>query len=174
MPQGAIYMGTFSKIFAPGVRLGWVVAHNKVIDKLAIGMQCTDQCPNSFTQRIVHEYARRGWIEEQVAESVKIYRRKRDLLLEALKRYLPPEASWTVPRGGFFLWVRLPEDVDTYSMFKPAVEEELVAYAAGSSFYPDRRKTSELRLAYSQVKPELIDEGVRRLGRAIDKHRASR
>ena len=171
MPEGAIYMGTFSKIFAPGVRLGWAVAHPQVIDKMAIGMQCTDQCPNSFTQRIVYEYARRGWIGEQVSRATKIYKRKRDLMLKALKKHLPSEADWTVPRGGFFLWVRLPKDVDTYTMFKPAVEEELVAYAAGSSFYPDRRRTSELRLAYSQVQPELIEEGISRLGRAIEKHR---
>lgn len=171
MPEEAIYMGTFSKIFAPGVRLGWAAAHPRVIEKMAVGMQSTDQCPNPFTQRMVYEYARRGWIEDQVKEARKIYQNKRDMMLEALEKHLPAEATWTVPKGGFFLWVRLPQEVDTYTMFKSAVEQELVAYAAGSSFYPDRRRTSELRLAYSQVRPELIEEGVRRLARAIEKHR---
>ncbi len=174
MPDMAIYMGTFSKIFAPGVRLGWAVAHPRVIDKMAVGMQCTDQCPNPFTQRIVYEYARRGWIEDQVREAREIYRRKRDMMLDALRKHLPAEATWTVPRGGFFLWVRLPHDVDTYAMFKAAVEEDHVAYAAGSSFYSDRRSTSELRLAYSQVQPDLIDEGIRRLAHAIEKQRSRR
>jgi len=169
-----IHLGTFSKIFSPGLRLGWSIAAPPVTEKLLIFKQGTDQCSNSLGQMMAVEYGRRGLIERQIAVTRASLKAKRRLTLEALERHFGSDISYTVPQGGFYTWATLPEGIDTVRMLERAVKEHLVAYVAGPSFYVDRSGQNQLRICFSLVKPELIDEGIRRLRAATEQERSSR
>ncbi|MBZ4653118.1 MAG: PLP-dependent aminotransferase family protein [Peptococcaceae bacterium] len=162
-----IYLGTFSKIFSPGVRLGWIAAHPKLIETLILFKQGSDQTSSSLSQLLAYEAGKRGLIEKQIAMTCAGLKQKRDLTISALQKYFKDRATWNEPEGGYYVWVQLKDQVDTLKRLAPAVINHKVAYVAGSSFYPDRRGENCLRVCYSLAKESDIDEGIRRLAQAF-------
>jgi 2-aminoadipate transaminase len=166
-PENVIFLHTFSKIFAPGARLGWVAADTEIVEKLGLAKLGTDQCANTLTQRLVYDYGRHGYIEDQVKCAIDLYRRKRDRMEEAMRRHFPADTQWVHPLGGFFVWVELPEGVDTEALLPLAIEREKTAFVAGPPFFADRRGKNFMRLSFSFVPEKSIEEAIERLGRAI-------
>ena len=162
-----IYLSTFSKVLAPGLRLGWIVAPPDVITHLVQLKQSTDLHTSSFTQMVAYEVARDGFMEEHVKLIRKVYKERRDAMLEALHDYFPSEVSWTHPHGGLFLWVTLPPGIDTMKLLDTALRQD-VAFVPGDPFFPSGQETgSHMRLNFSNARPEQIREGVRRLSIAV-------
>jgi 2-aminoadipate transaminase len=161
-PETVVQAGTTSKTFFPGVRLGWAVGPAAVSAQLVSAKQNTDQCASALGQRLFEEYVRRGWIEEQLAQSRSLYRRKCGRMLAALERSMPAGVRWTRPEGGFFSWLTLPEGGDAVDLARRAVERG-VGVVPGSPFYPDGRGGDNVRLSFSTVDEALIDEGIERL-----------
>jgi 2-aminoadipate transaminase len=157
-----VQAGTTSKTFFPGVRLGWAAAPSDVAAQLVAAKQNTDQCAGALGQRLYEEYVRRGWIDEQLAQSRILYRRKCERTLAALERFMPETARWTTPSGGFFSWLTLSEDVDTTELARQAVDRG-VAIVPGSLFYADGRGANNVRLSFSLVDETLIEDGIERL-----------
>ncbi len=166
-PGNVVFLHTFSKIFAPGARLGWVAADSELIENLGLAKLGTDQCANTLTQRLVCDYGRHGYIEDQVKSSIELYRRKRDRMEAAMRRHFPPEAKWVHPLGGFFVWVALPEGIDTEALLPFAIEREKTAFVAGPPFFADRSGKNFMRLSFSFVPEDRIEEAIERLARAI-------
>ncbi len=166
--RNVIGFKTFSKILAPGTRLGWIVAAPEIIAKFVVAKQAMDLCSNVFCQAWVAEYLKTGAIYAHIEETRKLYREKRDRMVAALEREMPrrPDLKWTEPEGGLFLWVSLPAGIDTEKMFLRAIEKK-VAYVVGSAFYFDEPERNAMRLNFSYPSLEEIDEGVRRLAEAI-------
>jgi 2-aminoadipate transaminase len=165
-PENVIYLGTLSKVFSPGVRLGWALAEPGVIQRLVLVKEAADLCTSSFMQLVGEQYLSGDRWRENLAGLVDIYRRRRDAMLEALPQHFPPEARWTTPSGGFYVWVTLPEYFDTQAMLAAAVERR-VAYVPGTAFYPDGSGHDKLRLAFCYPTETNITEGVRRLGELL-------
>ena len=165
-----IYLSTFSKTLAPGLRLGWIVAPAEVIAKLVQLKQGADLHTSTFVQMVAYEVARDNFLDEHIKLIRKVYGERRDVMLEALSEYFPPEVTWTRPQGGLFLWVTLPEGMDCHQLFEAAIKEN-VAFVAGDSFYAANGFAEEgrrhFRLNFSNAKPEQIREGIRRLAVAI-------
>jgi len=161
-----IYLGTFSKILSPGIRLGWAVAPRPVLEKMNLGKQGADLCSSSLTQLFVASYFQAGSWRRYVAELSDLYRRRRDVMLDALAEHLPPEARWTRPEGGMFVWVTLPDYIDTTDLLARALRED-VAFVPGRAAYLDGRGGSEMRLNFSGVSEDEIREGVRRIGKVV-------
>ncbi len=159
---------TFSKILAPGTRLGWIAARPELISKFVVAKQAMDLCSNVFAQAWVAEYLKTGAIYAHIEETRALYRAKRDRMIAALEEFMPerPDLRWTRPEGGLFLWLRLPEYIDTERMFLAAIEKK-VAYVVGSAFYFDSPERNAMRINFSYPSLEQIDEGVRRLAEAI-------
>lgn len=161
------YLGSYSKVFLPGIRVGWIVGDETVIQKLAIAKQGTDLCGGSFGQQLVLEFHRRNLLDPLLVELKSLYRGKRDLMLAGLGEHFPDEVEWTYPEGGFFIWVTLPPYLDAQAILLDAMEEERVAYVGGGAFFADGTGKNTIRLAYSQASDEQIVEGTRRLGRFL-------
>ena len=161
-PDVVVQAGTTSKTFCPGVRLGWAVGPAEVATLLVAAKQLTDQCAGALGQRLFEESERRGWIDEQLERSRELYRRKSERTLAALERSLPESARWTTPRGGFYSWLTLP-GVDTVDLASRAVEQG-VAAVPGKPFFTDDQGADTMRLSFSMVDEEKIDEGIARLG----------
>jgi 2-aminoadipate transaminase len=159
-PDVVVQAGTTSKTFFPGVRLGWAAGPAEVVAQLVSAKQNTDQCSGALGQRLFEEYARRGWIDEQLERSREIYGRKGARLLAALAREMPAGVEWTRPKGGFFSWLTVPGDAAELAR---RAADDGVAVVPGALFYPDGRGTSNIRLSFSMVDEELIDVGVARL-----------
>src|ERR1700687_781722 len=166
-----IYLSTFSKTLAPGLRLGWIVAPPEIISKLAQLKQGADLHTSTFTQFVAYEVARDGFLDKHVKLIRQIYRERRDVMLQALKEFFPPAVTWTHPQGGLFLWVTLPEGLDMQAIFKSAIEQN-VAFAPGDSFYANdgREGSRYMRLNFSNAAPEQIRQGIRRLAAAVKNH----
>lgn len=162
---------TFSKILFPGMRLGWVIADEAIIQKLVTAMQAADLCPPAFNQAIIAEFAERGLLDKNIARVKEIYKEKLQLMLKALEDFMPrlPGLRWTRPDGGLFLWVTLPEHMDTDEMFYEAVEQN-VAYVVGSAFHCDGGGRNAMRLNFSYPTKEEIVEGVKRLAKVIENY----
>jgi 2-aminoadipate transaminase len=165
-PDVVVQAGTTSKTLFPGVRLGWAVGPAEICAQLVLAKQTTDQCATALGQRLFEEYVRRGWIEEQLAQSRALYRRKCERMLAALERHMPAGTRWTQPLGGFFSWLTLPDGTDTVELARRAVERG-VGIVPGSLFYPDGRGTGNVRLSFSLVDEALIDEGIERLASLV-------
>jgi len=164
-----IYLSTFSKTLAPGLRLGWIVAPADVIVKLVQLKQGSDLHTSTFGQMVAYEVAKDNFLDEHVKLIRKVYHERRDVMLEALKKYFPPEVTWTHPHGGLFLWVTLPEGMDCNKLFEAALKEN-VAFVPGDCFYAAnfvKEGCRHLRLNFSYGHPEQIREGIRRLSVAI-------
>lgn len=161
-----VSLHTFSKIFVPGLRVGWVVANPEIIRKLAVAKQSVDLCTPPFTQSVVAEFLRRGRIDGYIENIKNLYRVKRDAMLSALERYMPEEVTWTRPQGGLFLWVTLPDYIDTETMFYEAIEKN-VAYVIGAAFHYDGSGKNNMRLNFSYPSEEEIDEGIKRLAETV-------
>ena len=161
-PDVVVQAGTTSKTLFPGVRLGWAVGPAEVATRLVAAKQLTDQCAGALGQRLFEESERRGWIDDQLTRSRELYRRKGERMLAALERSMPASARWTTPRGGFFSWLTLP-GVDAVELAARAGEQG-VAAVPGTLFFPDGRGGDGLRLSFSLVDEEQIDEGIAQLG----------
>jgi 2-aminoadipate transaminase len=161
-PDVVVQVGTTSKTFFPGVRLGWAVCPAEVSAQLVAAKQNTDQCAGALGQRLFEEYVRRGWIDDQLVQSRALYRRKCERTLVALERSMPQEVQWTRPQGGFFTWLTLPEGADAGDLARRAVERG-VGIVPGSLFFPDGRGGDHVRLSFSLVDEALIDTGIERL-----------
>jgi 2-aminoadipate transaminase len=164
-----IYLSTFSKTLAPGLRLGWVVAPEEVLGRLVQAKQGTDLHSGTFDQMLTHEVARGGFVDRHVRRLREVYRRRRDVMLGALDKAFPDPSlgvRWTRPRGGLFLWVTVPDAIDTRELLAEAIRER-VAFVPGSAFYPHGGGRSSMRLNFSNASDERIQEGIARLSRAI-------
>ncbi len=166
-PDNVVYLGSFSKTFASGLRVGWVLAPHAVREKLVLAAESATLCPPTFNQMIVSRYlATHDW-KGQIKKFRENYRERRDAILSALDQHLPPGCSWTKPDGGFYVWVTVPEGVDTKAMLPRAVTAR-VAYASGTGFYADGFGSRQMRLSYCYPTPERIREGVRRLAAVLE------
>jgi 2-aminoadipate transaminase len=167
MEGNVIYLGTFSKTLAPGLRLGWVVAPGEVIDQLVMGKQGSDLHTSSFDQMLAYEVVKDGFLDEHVREIRRVYGERRNVMLAALERYFPEGCTWTHPAGGLFLWARVPDGIDTAEMLSRAIANK-VAYVPGFAFYADaNRGRNTMRLNFSNAQPAQIEEGIRRLGNML-------
>jgi 2-aminoadipate transaminase len=161
-----IYLGTFSKILSPGIRLGWAVAPGPVLEKMNLGKQASDLCSSSLSQLFVAAYFAEGRWEGYIESLRDLYRRRRDTMLDALAEHLPREASWTRPAGGLFIWATLPDYIDTTDLLALGLSRN-VAFVPGRAAYLDGRGGSSMRLNFSGVNEEAIREGVRRIGEVV-------
>ncbi|HEY8778336.1 MAG TPA: PLP-dependent aminotransferase family protein [Solirubrobacterales bacterium] len=161
-----IYLGTLSKILSPGIRLGWAVAPPPVMEKIVLGKQAADLCTSTLTQYFVREYFAEGRWREYVDSLVGHYRSRRNAMLDALARHFPPQAEWTHPAGGLFVWATLPDYIDTADLLAKALRQN-VAFVPGQAAYVDGRGGSSMRLNFSASTEEEIDEGIRRIGQVV-------
>ncbi len=164
--DGVIYLGTFSKTLAPGFRIGWVLAPHAIREKLILANEAAVLSPSSFTQHLISEYLATADWKAQIDTFRGVYRERRDAMLNALTDYLP-DLTWTHPTGGFYVWVTLPDNLDSKSMLPRAVKE-LVAYTPGTAFYADGGGRNKMRLAFCYPTPDFIREGIRRLSTVIN------
>jgi 2-aminoadipate transaminase len=162
----AMYLGTFSKILSPGIRLGWVVAPPPVLEKINLGKQAADLCTSTLSQLMVKAYFDEGRWRDYVDSLTEIYRARRDTMLDALAEFFPPEAEWTRPAGGLFIWVTLPDFIDTTDLLARALRDN-VAFVPGEAAYLDGRGRSSMRLNFSGSNGDAIREGVRRIGKVV-------
>jgi 2-aminoadipate transaminase len=161
-----IYLSTFSKILAPGLRLAWVIAPDSVIRKLSLAKQGTDLHTSTFNQIVAHEVGQHGFIDRHVEVIKDTYRIRRNAMLDSLEEHMPDCVSWTHPQGGLFLWLTLPEQFDATEMLAEAIKEK-VAYVPGEFFHPDASGKNTMRLNFSFCAPDKINEGISRLGKAF-------
>jgi 2-aminoadipate transaminase len=164
--ENVLYLSTFSKTLSPGIRLGWIVAPSKIIAKLVQAKQGTDLHTSTFIQMVANDICQRGILRSHVKTIRDVYRERRDAMLTAMEKHFPPDVTWTRPEGGLFLWVQLPEHVDTSEFLNIALQEK-VAFVPGRVFYPDEGGKNAMRLTFATAGPEKIEEGIQRLGRAL-------
>lgn len=162
-----IYVGTFSKVFAPGLRLGWVSAPHPILSKFILAKQAADLCGSAYAQVTAERYFSGTRWRRVLQDLTGTYRERRDAMVEALEEHFPEEARWTVPEGGFFVWVEMPSFLDLASILAEAVEHG-VTYVPGDAFYPDGRGRNCMRLAFCYAEPDAIREGVRRLAEVLE------
>jgi DNA-binding transcriptional MocR family regulator len=163
--EGVVYLGTFSKTLAPGFRLGWALAPHAIREKLILANEAAVLSPSSFTQLVVSEYLSQADWRGQIDTFRGVYRERKETMLAALQEHLP-ELSWTNPNGGFYVWLTLPETLDSKAMLPRAVKE-LVAYTPGTAFYADGNGRHNIRLSFCYPTPEQIKVGIRRLANVI-------
>jgi 2-aminoadipate transaminase len=164
--DGVVYLGTFSKTFAPGLRVGWALAPHAIREKLVLANEAAVLSPSSFTQTVISEYLAAADWRKQIDIFRGVYKERRDAMLTALEDYLP-KLSWTVPNGGFYVWLTLPAHLDSKAMLPRAVKE-LVAYTPGTAFFSDGDGRNKMRLSFCYPQPDFIAEGVRRLSTVIN------
>jgi 2-aminoadipate transaminase len=165
-PEGTIYLGSFSKVLAPGFRLGYVVAPRELCPKLLQAKQAADLHTPGFNQRVVHEVIRDGFLDRHVPAIRARYKTQRDAMAAGLRRHLPEGSEWQEPKGGMFFWVRLPEGIDAMALLPKAVEAG-IAFVPGAAFYAHAADPRTLRLSFVTLAPEAIADGVAVLGRVI-------
>ena len=165
-PDRVIHLGSFSKIFAPGFRLGWAIAHPDILDKIYVCKQSLDLCPPIFDQYVAAEFLSSGRLDANLVKSIELYKSKRDLLLSLLEEHMPEGVRWTHPEGGLFLFLTMPEGFDAVKFYDKALDAG-VAYVAGEFFHPDRSGKNTMRLNFSFMSPERIVEGIRILSKLL-------
>lgn len=165
-PDRVIHLGSFSKIFAPGFRLGWALAHPDILDKIYVCKQSLDLCPPIFDQYVAAEFLSSGRLDANLSRSIALYRSKRDLLLGLLEEHMPEGVTWTHPEGGLFLFLTMPEGFDAVKFYDIALAAG-VAYVAGEFFHPDRSGKNTMRLNFSFMSPEKISAGIELLAKLL-------
>ncbi len=166
MPEYTLLLGSFSKIVAPSFRIGWIVAHDKIMEKLVIAKQASDLHTNYFCQRIIDRYLRDNDIDKHIRKIREAYGRQRDAMVTAIQDYFPAEVLSTRPEGGMFLWITLPKGLSAMNVFTAAITQK-VAFVPGNPFYVNKRDVNTLRLNYSSVDEETIRTGIHRLGNVL-------
>jgi 2-aminoadipate transaminase len=166
MRGNVIYLSTFSKTLAPGLRLAWMVAPREVIQRCVMAKQGMDLHTSTLNQMVAYEVAQDDFIKEHVRLIRRVYGERRDVMLAAMEKYFPPGVTWTRPEGGLFLWARVPEHLDTAVILEKAVAHK-VAFVPGSAFYPDGGGHNTMRLNFSNAQPEMIEIGIRRIGEVL-------
>jgi 2-aminoadipate transaminase len=161
-----IELGTFSKIFLPGFRIGWVIAHPDIVDKFVVGKQATDLCTPAFVQKIAAQYMARGYFAENLKKTIALYKGKKDLMMDGFEKYMPEGVTWTRPEGGLFLFLYLPEWMDARDLFARAIKNN-VAFVLGEVFHCDGSGKNTMRINFSYCTDEQLVEGVKRLSKAI-------
>ena len=164
-----IYLSTFSKTLAPGIRLAWVIAAPEIINKLILAKQGADLHTSTFNQMVAFEVANGGFLNEHVKHIRRVYKERRDVMIETLTEHMPSDVVWTKPEGGLFLWATAPKSVDCQDLFEDAVKEK-VAFVPGFSFYAEGGGYNSMRLNFSNADPEHINEGIARLARVMKTH----
>ena len=167
-PERTLHLGSFSKIFAPGFRLGWIIADPALLEQIFVCKQALDLCPPVFDPYLAAEFMGSGALDRNLKRSISLYRDKRDYMISLLEKYMPASVTWTHPDGGLFLWVTLPEGVDTVAMYDSALAAG-VAYVAGSFFYPDGSHRNTMRLNFSYLARERMKAGVKLLAAEINR-----
>jgi DNA-binding transcriptional MocR family regulator len=171
--ENVIYLGSFSKTIAPGLRVGWALVPQSLKDKLVISSESSILCPSNFTQLTISSYlADQPW-RDQIASFCELYKVRRDAMLESLEQHFPAEATWTKPGGGFYVWVNLSAEIDTKALMPKAIVAK-VAYVPGSAFYADGLGSWSMRLSYCHPTPERIRDGVKALGGVIKQEMSRR
>ena len=165
-PDKVIHLGSFSKIFAPGFRLGWALAHPDILDKIYVCKQSLDLCPPIFDQYVAAEFLRSGRLDANLSKTMALYRSKRDLLLNLLEKHMPEGVRWTRPEGGLFLFLTMPDGFDAVKFYDKALDAG-VAYVAGEFFHPDRSGKNTMRLNFSFMTPEKISAGIELLAKLL-------
>lgn len=165
-PERTLYLGSFSKIFAPGFRLGWIIGPEELLEQIFVCKQALDLCPPVFDQYLAAEFMGSGALDRNLEHTIEEYRRRRDHMLELLEKYMPEGASWTHPEGGLFLFLTLPEGVDTIKLYDRALAAG-VAYVAGSFFYLDGSHRNTMRLNFSFIAEEKMEPGLKLLGQLL-------
>ena len=165
-PDRVIHLGSFSKIFAPGFRLGWAIAHPDILDKIYVCKQSLDLCPPIFDQYVAAEFLSSGRLDANLVRSIELYRSKRDLLLNLLEKHMPEGVRWTRPEGGLFLFLTMPDGFDAVKFYDKALDAG-VAYVAGEFFHPDRSGKNTMRLNFSFMTPEKISAGIELLAKLL-------
>ncbi len=164
--DSVVYMGTFSKIMTPGLRIGFIAGPQDFVDRINLLKQALDLATNTLSTYIAAEYLSRGIMKKQIPKSIDLYRRKRDIMLRALADHFPDDSEWTKPDGGMFLWARVNSRIDTTLMAKEAISRG-VMYVSGSAFYPHMERRDEMRLNFTFPTDEKIEEGIKRLASLI-------
>ncbi|MCG2794426.1 MAG: PLP-dependent aminotransferase family protein [Actinomycetia bacterium] len=167
-PRHVIYLGTLSKIVSPGIRIGWVLAPAPIIERLSTLKQSADLCSSSLNQMFAAEYLKRGLCDKNLESLKEIYRTRRDVMLKSLEKHFPAEAHWTHPQGGLFIWVTLPDYLDSAKMLPMAINRK-VAFVPGSAFYPDGSGANRIRLNFSFPHEDMISWGIEVLGGVVRK-----
>ena len=171
--ENVIYLGSFSKTIASGLRVGWALVPQSIKDKMVIASESSILCPSNFTQLTISSYLKNQPWRDQIASFVDLYRVRRDAMLESLEAHFPKEATWTRPGGGFYVWITLPPEIDTKAMVPKAIVAK-VAYVPGIAFYADGFGSWQMRLSYCHPTPERIREGVKALGAVVKKELSAR
>lgn len=165
LEDNSIMLGSFSKIVAPGMRLGWICAKGEIMEKLIIAKQSADLHSNYYSQRVVYQFLIDNDLDEHIKKIKQLYKGQRDCMVSMIERYFPKEIKSTKPEGGMFLWITLPEGVSSLDLFDLAAKEN-VAFVPGDPFYADEKGTNTLRLNYTNSNEEMIEEGIKRLAKA--------
>ena len=165
-PERTLQLGSFSKIFAPGFRLGWIIGPEELLEQIYVCKQCLDLCPPVLDQYLAVEFLASGLLDANLEKSVAEYRRRRDLMVSLLEKYMPSGVSWTYPEGGLFLWLTLPPAVDTVALYDKALAAG-VAYVAGSFFYTDGSHRNTMRLNFSFVDEAKMEPGIKLLAELV-------
>jgi 2-aminoadipate transaminase len=166
-PDNVVYLGTVSKVFSPGVRVGWALAEQSVVQRLVLAKEAADLCGSSFNMLVTERYFEGDRWRTNLRGLVDTYRSRRDVMIEAIEEHMPGDSMWTRPAGGFYVWVTLPEWIDAQALLAAAVERR-VAYVPGTAFYPDGRGRNQLRLAFCFPTEERIRDGISRLGALLE------
>ncbi|MBR1569442.1 MAG: PLP-dependent aminotransferase family protein [Bacteroidales bacterium] len=165
-PERTLHLGSFSKIFAPGFRLGWIIGPEELLEQIFICKQCLDLCPPVFDQYMAAEFMGSGALDRNLQKTIAEYRRRRDLMVALLEKYMPEGVRWTYPEGGLFLWLTLPEGIDTVALYDRALAAG-VAYVAGSFFYTDGSHRNTMRLNFSFIDESKMEPGIQLLTNVI-------
>jgi 2-aminoadipate transaminase len=165
-PVPICYVGTFAKIFGPGLRLGWLLGPKDIVEKAELAKQSMDACSSTFTQVLAHEYLSKGKLPGYLARLRPVYARRAKLMLDALGKYMPGNVRWTHPRGGFYIWVTLPQTMDATAVFNESIKGG-AAFVIGSAFDPEARRNNSFRLAFSYTPEERIEEGIKVIANAV-------
>ncbi len=166
-PERTLQLGSFSKIFAPGFRLGWIIGPEELLEQIYVCKQCLDLCPPVFDQYLAAEFLTSGALDRNLQKTLALYRHRRDLMVSLLEKYMPAGVSWTYPEGGLFLWLTLPESIDTVALYDRALASG-VAYVAGSFFYTDGSHRNTMRLNFSFIDEAKMEPGIKLLSSVMN------